>query len=105
MGPRPNGHSGPYQIMPFRLPTLGAKAVELCSELGIAELCKVTPQIDAETHGLTADSYSQLQHIMCYTQRRQHVATDVKVVELKGTGHWLMEERPKETMDALVAFL
>jgi pimeloyl-ACP methyl ester carboxylesterase len=35
----------------------------------------------------------------------QRVATNVKVIELKGTGHWLMEERPKETMDALVAFL
>ncbi len=33
------------------------------------------------------------------------VATDVKVIELKNTGHWLMEERPKETMDALLAFL
>ena len=33
------------------------------------------------------------------------VATNVKVIELKGAGHWLMEERPKETMDALVAFL
>jgi pimeloyl-ACP methyl ester carboxylesterase len=27
------------------------------------------------------------------------------VIELKDTGHWLMEERPKETMDALIAFL
>lgn len=33
------------------------------------------------------------------------VATEVKVIELKDTGHWLMEERPKETMDALVDFL
>jgi pimeloyl-ACP methyl ester carboxylesterase len=33
------------------------------------------------------------------------VATDVKVIELKGSGHWLMEERPQETMDALVEFL
>lgn len=33
------------------------------------------------------------------------VANDVTVVELKDTGHWLMEERPKETMDALVNFL
>jgi len=33
------------------------------------------------------------------------VATDVKVMVLKDTGHWLLEERPKETMDALVAFL
>jgi hypothetical protein len=24
---------------------------------------------------------------------------------LKDTGHWIMEERPKETMDALVKFL
>jgi len=33
------------------------------------------------------------------------VATDVKVINLESTGHWLMEERPKETMDALIAFL
>jgi pimeloyl-ACP methyl ester carboxylesterase len=33
------------------------------------------------------------------------VATDVTEIELKDTGHWLMEERPKETMDALIAFL
>jgi pimeloyl-ACP methyl ester carboxylesterase len=35
----------------------------------------------------------------------KRVATDVKLIELKGSGHWLMEERPKETMDALVDFL
>ena len=35
----------------------------------------------------------------------KRVATDVKVIELKGSGHWLMEERPEETMDALVQFL
>jgi pimeloyl-ACP methyl ester carboxylesterase len=35
----------------------------------------------------------------------KRVATNVTVIELKGTGHWLMEERPRETMDALVAFL
>jgi pimeloyl-ACP methyl ester carboxylesterase len=35
----------------------------------------------------------------------QRVATNVTVIELKGTGHWLMEERPKDTMDALVDFL
>jgi pimeloyl-ACP methyl ester carboxylesterase len=33
------------------------------------------------------------------------VATDVTVVVLEGTGHWLMEERPKETMEALMNFL
>jgi pimeloyl-ACP methyl ester carboxylesterase len=33
------------------------------------------------------------------------VATDVTLIDFKGTGHWLMEERPKETMDALVGFL
>ena len=33
------------------------------------------------------------------------VANNVTVVGLKDTGHWLMEERPKETMDALVNFL
>jgi pimeloyl-ACP methyl ester carboxylesterase len=33
------------------------------------------------------------------------VATDVTVVVLKETGHWILEERPKETTDALVKFL
>jgi pimeloyl-ACP methyl ester carboxylesterase len=35
----------------------------------------------------------------------RHVATNVKVIDLKNTGHWLMEERPEETMEALIAFL
>ena len=33
------------------------------------------------------------------------VATDVTAVTLKDTGHWVMEERPKETTDALMKFL
>jgi pimeloyl-ACP methyl ester carboxylesterase len=33
------------------------------------------------------------------------VATDVNVVVVKNCGHWMMEEQPKETMDALVKFL
>ncbi len=33
------------------------------------------------------------------------VATDVTVVVLKDTGHWVLEERPKETIDALMKFL
>jgi pimeloyl-ACP methyl ester carboxylesterase len=33
------------------------------------------------------------------------VATTVTAVNFKDTGHWLMEERPEETMDALMAFL
>jgi pimeloyl-ACP methyl ester carboxylesterase len=33
------------------------------------------------------------------------VASDVTFIVLKGTGHWVMEERPQETMDALVKFL
>jgi pimeloyl-ACP methyl ester carboxylesterase len=33
------------------------------------------------------------------------VATNVTVVVLKNTGHWIMEERPKETMDAILQFL
>jgi pimeloyl-ACP methyl ester carboxylesterase len=35
----------------------------------------------------------------------ERVATNVTVIDLKDTGHWLMEERPKETMDALLSFL
>jgi pimeloyl-ACP methyl ester carboxylesterase len=38
-------------------------------------------------------------------QQMKLVAPDVSVVVLKETGHWVMEERPKETMDALVKFL
>ena len=33
------------------------------------------------------------------------VASDVTVAVLKDTGHWLMEERPEETTEALVKFL
>src|ERR1700734_838509 len=33
------------------------------------------------------------------------VATDAKMVVLKNTGHWVLEERPKETTDALIKFL
>jgi len=33
------------------------------------------------------------------------VAADVQEIVLKDTGHWVMEERPKETMEALVKFL
>jgi pimeloyl-ACP methyl ester carboxylesterase len=33
------------------------------------------------------------------------VASDVTFVVLKDTGHWVMEERPQETMAALVKFL
>lgn len=33
------------------------------------------------------------------------VARDVRVVGLPDTGHWLMEERPKETIGALMGFL
>jgi pimeloyl-ACP methyl ester carboxylesterase len=33
------------------------------------------------------------------------VASDVTVVVLKGSGHWVLEERPKETTDALMKFL
>jgi pimeloyl-ACP methyl ester carboxylesterase len=38
-------------------------------------------------------------------QQMKLVATDVSVVILKDTGHWVMEERPTETMDALIKFL
>jgi pimeloyl-ACP methyl ester carboxylesterase len=33
------------------------------------------------------------------------VASDVTVVVLKNTGHWILEENPKETTDALLKFL
>ena len=33
------------------------------------------------------------------------VANDVTVVVVKDSGHWIMEEQPKQTMDALVRFL
>ncbi len=33
------------------------------------------------------------------------VATNVTVVVLKDSGHWILEERPKETIDGLTKFL
>jgi pimeloyl-ACP methyl ester carboxylesterase len=38
-------------------------------------------------------------------QQAKLVATDATVIVLKNTGHWLMEENPKETADALQNFL
>ena len=33
------------------------------------------------------------------------VATDVTVVIVHNSGHWILEEQPKQTTDALVNFL
>src|SRR5271169_1022143 len=38
-------------------------------------------------------------------QQLKLVASNVTVVVLKDTGHWVLEERPKKTTDALVKFL
>src|SRR3984893_16406705 len=38
-------------------------------------------------------------------QQTKLIATDVTVVVLKNTGHWVLEEQPKETTDALQKFL
>jgi pimeloyl-ACP methyl ester carboxylesterase len=38
-------------------------------------------------------------------QQMRLVASNVTVIVLPDTGHWIMEERPKETMDAIVTFL
>jgi pimeloyl-ACP methyl ester carboxylesterase len=38
-------------------------------------------------------------------QQMKVVATDVTVVVLKNTGHWILEENPKGTTDALLKFL
>jgi len=38
-------------------------------------------------------------------QQMKLVALDVTVVVLSNTGHWVLEENPKETTDALVKFL
>src|SRR6202790_1693066 len=38
-------------------------------------------------------------------QQSKLVATDATVVVLKDTGHWVLEERPKETTEALLKFL
>jgi pimeloyl-ACP methyl ester carboxylesterase len=38
-------------------------------------------------------------------QQAKLVGTDVTVIVLKDTGHWMMEERPKETSEALEKFL
>jgi pimeloyl-ACP methyl ester carboxylesterase len=33
------------------------------------------------------------------------MATNVTVIVVPETGHWILEERPKETTEALVKFL
>ncbi len=38
-------------------------------------------------------------------QQVKLVATNVTVVVIKGAGHWILEENPKDTTDALVNFL
>jgi pimeloyl-ACP methyl ester carboxylesterase len=38
-------------------------------------------------------------------QQAKVVATDATVIVLKDTGHWVLEERPKETTEALQKFL
>jgi pimeloyl-ACP methyl ester carboxylesterase len=38
-------------------------------------------------------------------QQARLVGSDVTTIVVEGSGHWLMEERPHETMDALVKFL
>jgi pimeloyl-ACP methyl ester carboxylesterase len=38
-------------------------------------------------------------------QQMKLVATDVTVIVLKNAGHWILEEQPKDTTDALVKFL
>jgi pimeloyl-ACP methyl ester carboxylesterase len=38
-------------------------------------------------------------------QQMSLVASEVTVVVLKDTGHWILEENPKETIDALLKFL
>jgi pimeloyl-ACP methyl ester carboxylesterase len=38
-------------------------------------------------------------------QQIKLVGTNVTVVVLRNTGHWLLDENPRETMDALLRFL
>jgi pimeloyl-ACP methyl ester carboxylesterase len=38
-------------------------------------------------------------------RQMSYVATNVSTITLKNTGHWIMEENPKETMAALMKFL
>ena len=38
-------------------------------------------------------------------EQAKTVSDDVTTVVLKNTGHWVMEENPQETMDALLKFL
>jgi pimeloyl-ACP methyl ester carboxylesterase len=38
-------------------------------------------------------------------QQMKLVATNITLVVLKDTGHWILEENPKATTDALMKFL
>jgi len=39
-----------------------------------------------------------------WERKRTRSLRDAKVVVLKNTGHWILEENPKETTDALMNF-
>jgi hypothetical protein len=57
---------------------------------------------------LSAQAYPQFKSfppIRVFAVVMKLVANDVTVVGLEDTGNWVMEERPKEMMDALVKFL
>jgi pimeloyl-ACP methyl ester carboxylesterase len=38
-------------------------------------------------------------------QQMKLVATGLQIIVISNAGHWILEERPKETMDALLKFL
>jgi pimeloyl-ACP methyl ester carboxylesterase len=55
----------------------------------------------AQTEGKGGNGFQSLEADV----QRKLVAPDATVVVVKGSGHWLMEEKPKETMAALEGFL
>src|SRR5262249_27591196 len=96
MGPRPNGHSGPYQIMPFRLPTLGvnAKRAFLYSQRSSSAASSASLSFARSLRKLMPKRMD----IMRCTQRRQHVATDVNESRNAGApqGGPLLSRAPRQ---------
>src|SRR5215472_15094260 len=66
---------------------------------GFAEMAKT--QLTMPVLSIAGDKASAA---ILHPQMKLTAAT-VTEITLKDTGHWLMEERPKDTMDALIAFL
>jgi pimeloyl-ACP methyl ester carboxylesterase len=81
-----------------------AKAQLVGHDIGLMVAYAYAAQFPAETERLVLmDAF--LPGVAGLAKQVQLVASNVTTITLPNTGHWMMEERPQETMAALVQFL